>query len=207
MGKNLTESYCYRMDLYRIRAPTLVIPLSCLCHFQNLTNVIRRSWKLWESMAYQRECLKAESLVFFFPCHFKVFLTSNSAIIIAKFWVTGVKYLISHLQSFQSPGNSKVDINTLSLDSLHSFLIPFFNWILTDDFKIYSFLLYVVLFVVISVPICFSFMQNWVFSCTNYWLAIGVNGICLFSCQSSKYEQTIWRGEIVLASSLINLIL
>lgn len=100
MGKNLMESYCYRMDLYRIRAPTLVIPLSCLCHFQNLTNVITRSWKLWESMAYQRECLKAESLVCFFSCHFKVFLTSNNAISIAKFWVTGVKYLISHLQSF-----------------------------------------------------------------------------------------------------------
>lgn len=37
--------------------------------------------------------------------------------------------------------------------------------------------------------ICFE--QISVFSYANNWLANGVNGICLFSSQPSKYEQTV----------------
>lgn len=81
MVRSLMESCCCHMDLCRKRVPTQVIQLSCHCHFRNMTNVIRRSWKLWGSTDFQRKYLieqwsHLQSLFFFLSFFFSFFLYS-----------------------------------------------------------------------------------------------------------------------------------
>lgn len=99
------ESYCCHMDLFRKRVPTLVIQLSCHCHLRNLTNAIRRSWKLWGSMNCCRMYLVDLFLWFLYMHVIDLFhlllyslvielLLNPSIIYVFAFWGNYWKYLI-----------------------------------------------------------------------------------------------------------------
>lgn len=63
MEGNPMGSCCFHMDLFPKKEPTLMILLSCHYYLENLTNVTKRSWKLWRSVVYLREYLLLDGFI------------------------------------------------------------------------------------------------------------------------------------------------